>query len=109
MLGSLFLRNPRLLVLTIAMIVVAGMSAFTLLPRREDPELLPRFAIITTPYPGASAARVEALVTEKIEDALREHNEKMVDEICSFLGKLTLVEPGGVVLGGEQNLGGFLS
>jgi len=74
-LGSLFLRNPRLLVLTIALIAVAGLSAFSLLPRREDPELVARFAIITTPYPGASAARVEALVTEKIEDALRQHDE----------------------------------
>jgi len=74
-LGSLFLRNPRLLVLTIALIAVAGLSAFNLLPRREDPELVARFAIVTTPYPGASAARVEALVTEKIEDALREHEE----------------------------------
>jgi len=74
-LGSLFLRNPRLLVLTVALIAVAGLSAFTLLPRREDPELLSRFSQITTPYPGASAERVEALVTEKIEDALREHDE----------------------------------
>ena len=75
MFGNAFYRNPRLLVLTILLIVVAGSSAFSLLARREDPELTPRFALITTPYPGAPAARVEALVTEKIEDALREHEE----------------------------------
>jgi len=74
-LGHLFYRNPRLLVLTIALVVVAGLAAFELLPRREDPELTARFAIVTTRYPGAPAARVEALVTEKLEDALLERDE----------------------------------
>ncbi len=75
MFGSVYFRNPRLLVLTIVLIVVAGLSAFSLLARREDPEVTPRFAFITTLYPGATAARVEALVTDKIEDAMREHEE----------------------------------
>ncbi|MEM8885087.1 MAG: efflux RND transporter permease subunit, partial [Planctomycetota bacterium] len=75
MLGALFFRNPRLLILTLAIIVVSGLAAYNLLPRREDPQLTARFAIITTPYPGATASRVEALVTEKLEDALRERDE----------------------------------
>lgn len=72
---NLFYRNRRLLVLTIALIMVAGLSSFFILPRLEDPELRKRAAIITTRFPGANAERVESLVTEKIEKALEEIDE----------------------------------
>lgn len=67
---DLFYRNRRLLVLTIALIFVAGISAIGSLPRLEDPELTSRDAIVTTRFAGADAERVEALVTEKIEKEL---------------------------------------
>lgn len=67
---DLFYRNGRLLVLAIALIMVAGISAYQSLPRLEDPELISRNAIVKTQFPGADAERVEALVTEKIEDEL---------------------------------------
>ena len=73
--ANLFYRNPRLLILAIALIVVAGLSSYTVLPRLEDPELTGRFALVTTLFPGASAERVESLVTEKIEDELDEIEE----------------------------------
>ncbi len=73
--ADLFFRNRQLLVLSILLIVVAGLSAFRILPRREDPELTPRWSTILTMYPGASAERVDALVTEKVEEALRELDE----------------------------------
>ena len=70
-----FYRNPRLLILTTCLILVAGLSSFVLLPRMEDPVLAKRVATINTIYPGANAERVESLVTEPIEDALREIEE----------------------------------
>jgi multidrug efflux pump subunit AcrB len=73
--ATLFFRNPRLLILTVSVILVAGLSAFNLLPRREDPELTPRNALLITRYPGADAERVEKLVTEKLEDVLDEFEE----------------------------------
>ncbi len=73
--SSLFFDNRRLLVLTISLILVAGMSSYYLLPRMEDPVLTQRAAIINTLYPGASAERVEALVTEKLEEELQEIEE----------------------------------
>jgi multidrug efflux pump len=73
--GALYYRNRRLLALTVLLALVAGFSAWMTLPRREDPELTDRNAIVFTRYPGASAERVEALVTEKIEDELREIEE----------------------------------
>ncbi len=70
-----FYRHPRLLILAISLIVVAGISSFLVLPRMEDPLLTQRVSIITTIYPGADAERVEALVTEPIEHVLREIEE----------------------------------
>jgi len=73
--SNLFFRNRRLTTLTIGLILVAGFSAISSLPRQEDPSLTHRFDSANTPFPGASAERVEALVTEKIEAALSEVNE----------------------------------
>ena len=72
---NLFYRNTQLLILTILLIVVWGLSAFLSLPRMEDPELVQRFGTVTTLFPGATPERVEALVTEKIEDELFELEE----------------------------------
>jgi len=78
--ANLFFRNTRLLALSIALILVAGLSALHTLPRLEDPELTPRFAQVLTRLPGARAERVEALVTDKIEEELFEVEEIKVLE-----------------------------
>lgn len=72
---TLFYRNTRLLILTIILIFVWGISAYFTLPRLEDPELVNRVAVVKTFFPGAKAERVEALITEKIEDELIEITE----------------------------------
>lgn len=64
--------DVRMMVLAIGLVVVAGLSSLMILPRMEDPILTKRVAIIVTTMPGADAARVEALITEKIELRLRE-------------------------------------
>jgi len=71
-LADLFHRRPRLLFLVVSLILVAGASAFAVLPRAEDPSLKGRVARVLTRLPGGSPERVEALVTEKIERELRE-------------------------------------
>lgn len=72
---TLFYRNTRLLILTIILICVWGISSYFALPILEDPELVSRFAIVKTFFPGADAERVENLVTEKIENKLTEIEE----------------------------------
>ncbi|MBE1301922.1 MAG: MMPL family transporter [Alteromonadaceae bacterium] len=72
---SIFFRNGHLLLLSIVIILVSGLSALTNLPRLEDPRIDNRNVIALTPYPGASAERVEALVTDVIEDELRTLHE----------------------------------
>lgn len=69
---NLFYRNPRLLILTIVLASVAGLLSMVTLPRLEDPRLVKRNALVLTSFPGASADRVESLVTKKIEDQLRQ-------------------------------------
>lgn len=68
-------HDRRMMVLIVLLVVVAGLSSVAILPRMEDPILSKRVAIVTTQLPGADATRVEALVTEKIEDRLREIEE----------------------------------
>ena len=67
-----FYRNIRLLILAIFLIVAWGVASFQSLPRQEDPSLIPRTAVVKTAYPGASADRVEALVTETLESEITE-------------------------------------
>ncbi|MEM8683123.1 MAG: efflux RND transporter permease subunit [Pseudomonadota bacterium] len=71
-LKDLLFRNTHLLVLSILVVVLAGASALGNLPRIEDPRITTRNALIITEFPGASAERVEALVTKPLEDELRE-------------------------------------
>ena len=66
------LFNGRLLALLVALLIVAGMAALHSLPRMEDPRVLARIATVITHLPGASAERVEAQISEPIENALRE-------------------------------------
>jgi len=66
-----FVKNGRLMSLVITLLVVAGLGALTNLPRTEDPRITNRIASVITQFPGASAERVEVLVSEKIEQKLR--------------------------------------
>ena len=81
-----FYRNPRLLILTLCLILVWGLSSLQVLPRMEDPALSQWYGKITTRFPGASAERVESLVTEKLEQKLQEIEEIKVVESTSQLG-----------------------
>lgn len=85
-LSNLYYRNPRLLVLTLFIIVVAGLSAFKLLPRLEDPEITQRWAIVVTPFPGADPERVDALVSKKIEEELLKLSEIKQTKVSSRAG-----------------------
>ncbi|MEO1201862.1 MAG: efflux RND transporter permease subunit, partial [Pseudomonadota bacterium] len=72
---DLLFRNGHLLVLAVLVIAMAGMSALNSLPRIEDPRITTRNALVVTEFPGASAERVEALVTKPLEQELREVEE----------------------------------
>ncbi|MEM7516618.1 MAG: efflux RND transporter permease subunit, partial [Planctomycetota bacterium] len=69
------MRNGHLLLLAIAVLAAAGLSAFFGLPRMEDPRIRNRNPTLITAFPGATAERVDALVTEPLEIAVREISE----------------------------------
>ncbi len=76
-----FLSNPRAILLLVAVIIVSGLVAFNTLPRAEDPHIGNRTAFALTSFAGASASRVETLITEPLENKLREMPE--IDYISS--------------------------
>lgn len=78
---TLFYRYSRLSVLAVLLLVAAGAAAFLTLGRQEDPSLTERYGAITTVFAGASAERVEALITDPLERALMELSE--VEELNS--------------------------
>jgi multidrug efflux pump subunit AcrB len=85
-LGNLTWREPRIVALALLVVIAAGLSALLSIGRQEDPTITNLFATVTTPYPGAEPARVEALVTAEIEEALREIAEVDVIESTSATG-----------------------
>ena len=86
-------KNPRILILIIALILVSGCVGFVFSPRMEDPRLTPRFAQLVTILPGADAERVESLVTEKLELAIREIEEvKQLRSITSTNVSFIVIE-----------------
>lgn len=70
MVAEYLYRNPRILLLAVAVIIVAGVSSWLVLPQLEDPVLGRRVGIVSTAYPGADAAQVESLVTRPLEEGL---------------------------------------
>ena len=78
---TLFYRNRQLLLLTLSLIVVWGLTSLLTLPRMEDPNITQRGAQVVTFLPGATPERVESLVTEPLEDKLFELEE--VDSVES--------------------------
>lgn len=72
---ELFVKNGRLMTLMILLLIVSGLASLQVLPRMEDPSMVNRAASVITHFPGASAERVESLVTEKIEQKLQKLSE----------------------------------
>jgi len=75
-----------LLFLTICLIVVWGVSSYQTLPQLEDPKFSQWYGGVLTSFPGASASRVETLVTEKVEEVLEEIQNLRKIESTSLTG-----------------------
>ncbi len=75
------IRNNRVTLTIVTLLIIAGSLAYESLPKAQDPGFIVRTAVITTSFPGASPERVELLVTDKIEKAIQEMPE--IDSITS--------------------------
>lgn len=65
-----FLRKQEFSVLLMLSLVGLGIYAVILIPKESSPEVIIPIGIVTTVYPGASAADIEELITNKLEDAI---------------------------------------
>lgn len=70
--SQLAISNSRVTILAIIIIVVMGLVGYSNLSRNAMPPFTIRVASVVTPFPGASAERVEELVTERIERTAQE-------------------------------------
>ncbi len=80
------LDHPAVVLVFVAVLMAAGLFNFTTMSRREDPEIILRDALVVTSWPGASATRVEELVTDPLEDAIGEIAEVDTIESKSMVG-----------------------
>lgn len=75
------IKNSRVTIMAVLALMVSGISAYINLPKAQDPGFLVRSLVIITQFPGASAQRVEELVTDAIEEKIQEMPE--IDDINS--------------------------
>jgi len=66
------IEKNRVFMTALAVVIVAGLSAYAGMPRNEDPGFIIRTALVQTIFPGASPERVELLVTDKLEEVIQE-------------------------------------
>ena len=82
---NIFLERPRILFLTLAFILLSGISSISTLPIQENPELAERWATVTISYPGATPERIETQVVDNLENKLREIVELDIEDLSSVI------------------------
>jgi multidrug efflux pump subunit AcrB len=82
---TIFLDRPRILFLTLAFILLSGISSVFTLPIQENPELAERWATVTISYPGATPERIETQVVDNLENKLREIVEIDIEDLSSAI------------------------
>ncbi|MGD8845487.1 MAG: efflux RND transporter permease subunit [Desulfobacteraceae bacterium] len=69
---SAAIENNRVTLVSLIVVLFAGISAYYNMPRAEDPGFIIRAAQVITYLPGASPQRVEELVSDRLEEAIQE-------------------------------------
>ncbi len=77
------LKYPQVSLVTILLIFLAGFYSLMTMPRRSEPKITIREALVIALYPGATAQQVQEQVTQVIEDKLFTYSEVLKDETVS--------------------------
>jgi len=80
-LPGLAMRHRSIVLAATIIAATWGLAALFTAPRRDDPEITIRRCVITTSWPGATAQKVEQLITDPIEKAVDALDE--VDRLTS--------------------------
>jgi hydrophobe/amphiphile efflux-1 (HAE1) family protein len=67
MLSAIFVDRPRLAIVIAIVTVIGGLLSLLIIPVAQYPDIVPPQVSVTTTYPGASAAIVDATVAQAIE------------------------------------------
>ncbi len=89
-LTKIALNKQALTIVMLIIIIISGIASYFTLPRNEDPGFVIRTATVTSSFPGASPDRVENLVTDKIEEVVKEIPELDYIESVSRTGVSTV-------------------
>jgi multidrug efflux pump subunit AcrB len=80
-LSSWAIENPTVIYVMIGLFFLIGMSSYFAMPREDFPEIIETKIYVSTPYPGNTAEDIERLITDPLEDRLK--NISNVEEITS--------------------------
>lgn len=80
-LSSWAIDNPSVIYVMIAIFLYLGLSSYFAMPREDFPEIKETKIYISTPYPGNTAEDIERLITDPLEDKLK--NLSNVVEVIS--------------------------
>ncbi|HTQ33956.1 MAG TPA: efflux RND transporter permease subunit, partial [Stellaceae bacterium] len=64
MLSAIFVDRPRLAIVIALVTTIAGLLSLFVIPIAQYPDIVPPQVSVTTSYPGASAAVVEATIAQ---------------------------------------------
>src|SRR5215467_4002200 len=67
MLSAIFVDRPRLAIVIAIVTTIAGLLSLFAIPISQYPDIVPPQVSVTTTYPGASGAVVDATVAQPIE------------------------------------------
>ncbi|MCJ7467990.1 MAG: efflux RND transporter permease subunit [Maribacter sp.] len=79
--SSWAIDNPSVIYVMIAIFLWIGFSSYMAMPREDFPEIIETKIYVSTPYPGNTAEDIERLITDPLEDRLK--NISNVVEVTS--------------------------
>ncbi len=69
--ASWAIDNPSVIFVMIAILLWVGFQAYQSMPREDYPEIVETKVYVSTPYPGNTAEDIERLITDPLEDRLK--------------------------------------
>jgi multidrug efflux pump subunit AcrB len=72
-LARFFAHNRQFGWAVTAFLVALGVLAYSAMPKRKDPDIPSRAALVVAPWPGASAEQIESRLTRRVEEVLASH------------------------------------
>jgi len=78
--SSWAIDNPTVIYVMVALFLIFGLTAYFNMPREDFPEIKETKIYISTPYPGNTAEDIERLITDPLEDQI-----KNVSNVVEFL------------------------